>query len=177
MISDIPKKVAQMRELISVIDRPVDQVLIEGRIVIATDSFARELGAKFGITGSKDNTYFSGDLGTNSTNRTADYTAAKQTPTLCAIGKSPLLPQLRREVPPQPVPTASSITRGLNYNVPMTLSNPGSLALSILNAGRLLDIELQAMQTESRGEVIPIRASSPPTSARPISARAARWVT
>ncbi len=43
MISDIPKKVAQMRELISVIDRPVDQVLIESRIVIATDSFARDL--------------------------------------------------------------------------------------------------------------------------------------
>ncbi|MEP6907727.1 MAG: type IV pilus secretin PilQ, partial [Pseudoxanthomonas sp.] len=49
MISDIPKKVAQMRELINVIDRPVDQVVIEGRIVIATDTFARDLGAKFGI--------------------------------------------------------------------------------------------------------------------------------
>ncbi|MCW0462438.1 Type IV pilus biogenesis and competence protein PilQ [Xanthomonas sacchari] len=49
MISDIPKKVAQMRELINVIDRPVDQVLIEGRIVIATDTFARDLGAKFGV--------------------------------------------------------------------------------------------------------------------------------
>lgn len=54
MISDIPKKVAQMRELIGVIDRPVDQVLIEGRIVIATDTFARDLGAKFGIGGSED---------------------------------------------------------------------------------------------------------------------------
>jgi type IV pilus assembly protein PilQ len=51
MISDIPKKVAQMRELIGHIDRPVDQVLIEGRIVIATDTFARDLGAKFGIGG------------------------------------------------------------------------------------------------------------------------------
>jgi len=49
MISDIPKKVAQMRELIDVIDRPVDQVLIEARIVIATDSFARDLGARFGV--------------------------------------------------------------------------------------------------------------------------------
>lgn len=49
MISDIPKKVAQMRELINIIDRPVDQVLIEGRIVIASDTFARDLGAKFGI--------------------------------------------------------------------------------------------------------------------------------
>ncbi len=38
-----------------VIDRPVDQVLIESRIVIATDTFARELGAKFGISGSRDN--------------------------------------------------------------------------------------------------------------------------
>jgi len=53
MISDIPKKIAQMRELINVIDRPVDQVLIEGRIVIATDTFARDLGAKFGIGGTK----------------------------------------------------------------------------------------------------------------------------
>ncbi|ADV26556.1 type IV pilus secretin PilQ [Pseudoxanthomonas suwonensis 11-1] len=51
MISDIPKKVAQMRELIGVIDRPVDQVLIESRIVIASDSFARDLGARFGIQG------------------------------------------------------------------------------------------------------------------------------
>ncbi|HEY5849500.1 MAG TPA: AMIN domain-containing protein, partial [Lysobacter sp.] len=37
MISDIPKKIAQMKELIRVIDRPVDQVLIEARVVIATD--------------------------------------------------------------------------------------------------------------------------------------------
>ena len=51
MISDIPKKVASMRELINVIDRPVDQVLIEARIVVATDTFARDLGAKFGIGG------------------------------------------------------------------------------------------------------------------------------
>ena len=54
MISDIPKKVAQMRELIDVIDRPVDQVVIEGRIVIASDTFARDLGAKFGVGGGRD---------------------------------------------------------------------------------------------------------------------------
>ena len=59
MISDIPKKVAQMRELIGVIDRPVDQVLIEGRIVIANDTFARDLGAKFGIGGKRS--YNNGD--------------------------------------------------------------------------------------------------------------------
>jgi type IV pilus assembly protein PilQ len=31
-------------------------VLIEARIVIATESFARELGAKFGIAGRKQTT-------------------------------------------------------------------------------------------------------------------------
>lgn len=51
MVSDIPKKIAAMRELIDVIDRPVDQVLIEGRIVIASDTFARDLGARFGVQG------------------------------------------------------------------------------------------------------------------------------
>jgi type IV pilus assembly protein PilQ len=51
MVSDIPTKVAQMRELIDRIDRPVDQVVIESRIVVASDTFARDLGAKFGIGG------------------------------------------------------------------------------------------------------------------------------
>src|SRR5690606_18432639 len=49
MISDIPRKIDQLKELISVIDRPVDQVLIEARVVIATESYARELGARFGV--------------------------------------------------------------------------------------------------------------------------------
>lgn len=69
MISDIPKKVAAMRELIDVIDRPIDQVLIEGRIVIANDTFARDLGARFGVQGRRqgDRTQaVSGSLGGNS---------------------------------------------------------------------------------------------------------------
>ena len=58
-------------------------------------------------------------------------------------------------VGPAPVPVGSTITRGLNWNLPVAAaSNPGSLALSILNAGYLLDVELSAMQQESRGEVI-----------------------
>jgi len=73
MISDIPKKIAQMRELINVIDRPVDQVLIEGRIVIATDTFARDLGAKFGIGGTHT---YSGNTATVGSGATGGGTAA-----------------------------------------------------------------------------------------------------
>jgi type IV pilus assembly protein PilQ len=40
-------------------------------------------------------------------------------------------------------------------NLPAVLNNPaGSLALSILNAGYLLDVELSAIQEQGRGEVI-----------------------
>ncbi|MDI9273304.1 type IV pilus secretin PilQ family protein [Stenotrophomonas sp. PFBMAA-4] len=149
MISDIPKKIARMRELINVIDRPVDQVLIESRIVIATDTFARELGAKFGISGSRDNVYFGGNLDSTLKTRNsqveANATNANAVREWIAGGS----------VGPAPVPVASAIERGLNWNLPVaSTSNPGSLALSILNAGYLLDVELSAMQEESRGEVI-----------------------
>lgn len=149
MISDIPKKVARMRELIGVIDRPVDQVLIESRIVIATDTFARELGAKFGISGSRDNVYFSGSLDANAETRKS------QVDTALANAKAVREWEAGGSVGPAPVPSGSTIKRGLNWNLPVAAANnPGSLALSILNAGYLLDVELSAMQEESRGEVI-----------------------
>ncbi|SBV36705.1 Fimbrial assembly protein pilQ [uncultured Stenotrophomonas sp.] len=124
MISDIPKKIAQMRELIAVIDRPVDQVLIEGRIVIATDTFARDLGAKFGVnvnnmnpdTGRGD--AYGGTLGNNGN-------------TITDRGLNVSLP-------------AGSFTT----------STPGAIAYTLLRGGFSLDVELSAMQEEGRGEVV-----------------------
>ncbi len=55
LINDNPQKIRELRELISVLDKPVQQVLIESRIVIATDNFTRELGAKFGVQGARTN--------------------------------------------------------------------------------------------------------------------------
>lgn len=55
LINDNPQKIRELRALIAVLDKPVQQVLIESRIVIATDNFTRELGAKFGIQGKKVN--------------------------------------------------------------------------------------------------------------------------
>ena len=128
MISDTPKKVAEMKELIRVIDRPVDQVVIEARVVIATESVARELGARFGVSGTTDggDIGFSGNLEANRTN-------------LNSVN--------------DPDSDVTTIQRGLMSDLAVT--NPaGALALSILNAGYLLDIELSAMQQQGRGEVI-----------------------
>ena len=129
MISDIPKKVAEMKQLIHVIDRPVDQVLIEGRVVIAQDTFARELGARFGIAGTKDAKYFFNDTIENNDATRGSLAEANQSGDLPTLFKGPMS----------------------NLGV---LNPAGSVALQILNAGYALDIELSAMQEEGRGEVI-----------------------
>lgn len=49
LLIDIPKKVEEIKQLLATLDRPVDQVLIEARIVVATELFARELGVIFGV--------------------------------------------------------------------------------------------------------------------------------
>lgn len=135
MVSDIPKKVAQIRELVRVIDRPVDQVIIEARIVIATETFAREIGARFGINGAAGKDGDRSSLGFGGSAESSSANAAA------------------RAAAQQSGQGRFTGTRDFNVNLPV--QNPaGALALSILNAGYLLDVELSAMQEEGRGEVI-----------------------
>lgn len=48
-IYDVPSKLELIRGLLAKIDRPARQVLIEARIVEATDNFAKSLGARLGL--------------------------------------------------------------------------------------------------------------------------------
>ncbi|WP_223809424.1 type IV pilus secretin PilQ family protein [Thermomonas sp. XSG] len=172
LVIDIPQRVANIKDLVQQLDKPVDQVVIEARIVIANENVARELGAKFGISGNKDNVSYGGDLSDTLTNRQSVtstdnannklYTDALRSYLTGGSGRSPADP----DAPQAPgsgrwstnTPTygVNTITRSLMSNLPaaMTGMNAGSLALSILNAGYLLDIELSAIQTQGRGEVI-----------------------
>lgn len=141
MISDIPKKVAQMRELISHIDRPVDQVLIESRIVIATDTFARDLGARFGITGATGRGILSGAL---ESNVNFQNTAAQRANEIANTGTSTTL-------------ASHLFPSGLNVDLGasgFTNSRAAGLAYTLLGSNFNLDIELSAMQEEGRGEVV-----------------------
>ena len=163
LVIDLPKKVADIKQLVSMLDRPVDQVLIEARIVIADEEFARDLGARLGVSGFNQGdgsiTGFGGNL--ESTLNTVDSVVAANIAThnsqvahdnaITALGPNATAAQ-KAAVPPAVI-TTPTITRGLNVNLP--LSNPaGSLAFSILNGGHLLDLELTAMQSEGRGDVI-----------------------
>jgi type IV pilus assembly protein PilQ len=135
MVSDIPKKVAQIKELVRVIDRPVDQVIIEARIVIATETFAREIGAKFGLHGATGKDGDRSSLGFGGSTDSSSENAIERANRVSAGERG------------------FDFNRTMNVNLPV--SNPaGALALSILNAGYLLDVELSAMQEEGRGEVI-----------------------
>jgi len=58
IITDTRERLDNIKRLIAVIDKPMQQVMIEARIVEATDSFSRDLGVKWGgkYTGSKAGT-------------------------------------------------------------------------------------------------------------------------
>ena len=159
LVSDIPKKLAEVRDLVKLLDRPVDQVLIEGRIVIANEDFARDLGARFGVHGQQGNVVTSGSLASN-INFTNGVVANNQLlegyqNQLDTFHATPCANPLGCAPPTRPTLGAPAFLfpGGLNVNLPVT-PNAGSLALSILNHGLSLDLELSALQTEGRGEVI-----------------------
>lgn len=63
-IQDTSQKIAQVHQLVTKLDRPVQQVLIETRIVIVDKDFEKDLGVRFGV--SRPN-HFTGTLdGANS---------------------------------------------------------------------------------------------------------------
>lgn len=135
LINDTPDKIKQLRDLIAVLDKPVQQVLIESRIVIATDTFSRELGAKFGVNGRQNNTQFS-----NSTTATTSLQTGVGGGNVVSIGGTDL---------------GGGTTGGLNVNLPAGSGSPsGSIGLGILGANYSLDLELSAAQTEGTSEVI-----------------------
>ncbi len=150
LVIDIPQKVAAIRSLVQQLDKPVDQVVIEARIVIASETVARELGAKFGISGNNGDKYYSGNLESNQAKITRD----KELDLKYAEDMAEWIADGRTG--PQPIYSQSLPVRGLMSNLPAALvgANAGSLALSILNAGYQLDVELSAIQTQGRAEVI-----------------------
>lgn len=57
IVKDTDANLSQVRSLVTRLDVPVDQVLIESRIVIASDDFSRDLGVRFGYSYTSDTDY------------------------------------------------------------------------------------------------------------------------
>lgn len=135
-VTDIPTRLVEVARHVANLDTQVRQVMIETRIVEATDTFSRNLGARFGVQnatriGSRANGRnlgISGNLGSSSN--------------LAAGG----------------VPAGGD---NLNVNLPAAAlagvtGGPAALGLSLIkiNNGTLINLELSALESDSQGRVI-----------------------
>lgn len=130
LINDTAEKIEQLRKLIAVLDRPVQQVLIESRVVIASDSFERDLGAQFGISGVRQ-------VGNKS---------------VITGGSIPTVTGSPGEYFSN-TPGTTYQTNGLNVSLPAS-TVAGSIGVGIIGKNFALDLELQAAQTEGRSELV-----------------------
>lgn len=151
LVNDTPDKVREIKELIKILDRAVDQVLIEARIVIASDSFRRELGTRFGISAGYEDRH--GNVFTSTgtvagTDRMSNLALRNR-----FAGRGTGFPVTQPGLGPGEGVLVPNLNDRLNVNLPVT--NPaGSIALAILGQDYLLDLELSALQAEGKGEVI-----------------------
>lgn len=141
IVTDIPETVRKIRDLVGILDRPVRQVLIESRIVIAQEGFRRQLGARFGLTGAKEDS--DGNLITIGGSLSG-------TSSMAADGLANRLAGQPSTLPVSP-PT---LPERLNFNLPVGDPGAGSFATTILGADYLLDMELSALESENRGELL-----------------------
>lgn len=141
IVKDTADSINNIRMLISQIDIPVQQVMIEARIVSATDNFSKELGVKWGV--------LSNGVANNDT--------------LLVGGSDQTLADLKQfsmrntTFKGKPVNYPDyAVSRPDNLNIDLGIANPaGSIAFGILSMSDLMiDLELSAMQAEGRGEVI-----------------------
>jgi type IV pilus assembly protein PilQ len=133
LVRDTEAKLEEIRELLALLDIPVRQVLIESRVVNASTTFGKNLGVRFGASRSRQpgdgtNIALSGNL-----NGTTQLVNGE---TLAADDRLNVnMPAGRLE--------------GINFN-------PSSIALAIakLPFGRLLELELSALQASGEGEIL-----------------------
>lgn len=130
LISDTEPSILAVRRLIKKLDIPVRQVLIDSRIVIASDDFSRDLGVVFGVNGQERVTR-NGDVG-------RAYTSGRLSGTTQQINNETL-----------------EFNDRMNVNMPV-VDPAGSFALALakLPLGMLLELELSAAQAEDKAEVV-----------------------
>jgi len=133
LVQDTSDKLAEIRRLVTALDKPVRQVLIESRVVIASEDFAKDLGVRFGQT---TNAHF-----TTSTNGSRqDWGVITGNNSTNTNASTPDANNFIVDLPGSPVDTTFKAA---------------SFGLAIGRVGSyLLQLELSALQSDGRGEVI-----------------------
>lgn len=142
-VQDTASRLEEIRRLLQRIDIAVPQVLIEARIVEASDTFSQNLGVRFGVARITDRAAFGGGTGVISSGTSSGGTGTPGT----GIG-----------------PSTGNISgvglSAVNYvNLPASTIGgfqPGNFALTLVNSSlsTLLNLEVSALEADGRGKIV-----------------------
>ena len=147
-VSDIPSKLEEISQLISKIDIPVRQVLIEARIVEADDSFGRALGIKLGGTDLRG--LRGGTPGYNVGGSSYVSIGGNYSNTGVQTGQTPITSTSY-------VPDSQFVSLPANVSASaFGGATAANIALSLFSAtaNRFLNLELSALESEGKGKIV-----------------------
>ncbi|WP_209296985.1 type IV pilus secretin PilQ [Aeromonas jandaei] len=136
VVKDTAEVISNIKRMLDILDIPVKQVVIEARMVTIDDGFDEALGVRWGVT--------KNDGHGNSTSGSIEGNDGSGNGNLISGTKNIDTTMTR--------PTADD---RLNVNLPVT-NAAGTLAFQVarLADGTLLDLELSALEKESKAEII-----------------------
>ena len=139
LVQDTAERLEDIRRLVSTLDIPVRQVLIESRIVVVSDDFSHELGVRLGLTAVEEDST-DGLVSITGSSAGSDVIVGSGLDNRVNTG-SPF---------PVEMPTINN-----RYAVNLPVNNPaGRIALAVLETEFIVDLELSALQAEGRGEIV-----------------------
>ena len=163
ILTDTEEKINEFKRLISEIDVPIKQVLIEARIVIANTDFKKELGVTWGLAGLDK--LSGGQFSSASGDRSLGFSGRRSglTPGAGVVETFTYqADEIEVDDGPDGLPfTADDITTvtqnydfglGDSLAVDLGVSNPtGSFSLGYLTDNFLIDLELSALESDGYG--------------------------
>ena len=141
LVQDTAERLQDIRRLVRTLDIPIRQVLIESRIVTVNDDFSRDLGVRLGATAFQENSTDGVTVFTGS-GEGADTVVGSALDNLADPANGTIFPLLLPE-----------LQNRYNVNVPIA-DAAGQFSLAVLETDYLIDLELTAMETEGRGEIV-----------------------
>lgn len=142
LIQDTAERLQDIRRMVTTLDIPIKQVLIESRIVVVNDDFSRDLGIRLGVTALHESGTGNGGTFVSGTGTGTDTMVNSAINNLGDPANGTIFPV---QVP--------QLGNRYNVNVPIA-DAAGRFALAVLEADYLVDLELTALEAEGRGEIV-----------------------
>ena len=141
LIRDTAERLQSIRRMVRTLDIPIKQVLIEARIVVVNDDTSRDLGIRLGVTG-VDERGTDGLIAISGNGFGTD--------TIIGSALNNANDPANGTFFPVQLPDLQN-----RYNVNVPIGSPaGTFGLAVLDGDYLVDLELSALQTEGRGEIV-----------------------